>query len=250
MNPSLRLSLLPALLAAACSITAAFAAEPEVPTAKAALFNGKDTAGWVSHLKDDAPAAATWSVKDGLLICSGRPAGFLRTEKNYAQYRFTVEWRFTQPGNTGVVVHMTPPDAIWPKSIECQGMNKNQGDFYLWSGATANGGTPLQGKDGQIRGYKIGRAGADAEKPAGEWNTFSVVCDKDSVTILVNGKEVNKATGANLSSGFIALQSEGGAFEVRREWPSCPPRGPAARAKAHPPRRCAARRLSPRGRAG
>jgi hypothetical protein len=42
-----------------------------------------------------------------------------------------------------------------------------------------------------------------------------VVCDKDTVTILVNGKEVNKATGTNLSSGFIGLQSEGGAFEVR-----------------------------------
>jgi hypothetical protein len=36
------------------------------------------------------------------------------------------------------------------------------------------------------------------------------------VTILVNGKEVNKATGTNLSEGFIGLQVEGGAFEVKR----------------------------------
>jgi hypothetical protein len=36
------------------------------------------------------------------------------------------------------------------------------------------------------------------------------------VTILVNGKEVNKATGTNLTEGFIGLQSEGGAFEVKR----------------------------------
>ena len=214
MTPNPRLPVLATIFAAACSF--AFAVEPETPTAKTALFNGKDTAGWVSHLKDGAPADQTWSVKDGLLICTGAPAGFLRTETSYRQYKFTVEWRFTKPGNTGVVVHMTPPDAIWPKSIECQGMNKSQGDFYLWSGATANNTTPLTGKDGEIRGYKIARAGADAEKPAGEWNTYTVICDKDSVTILVNGKEVNKATGANLTSGFIGLQSEGGAFEVKQ----------------------------------
>ena len=200
------------LFVAACSFTTALA---EIPQAKLSLFNGKDTAGWVSHLKDDAPANQTWSVKDGLLVCTGAPSGFLRTEKNYSQYKFTVTWRFTKPGNTGVVVHMTPPDAIWPKSIECQGMHKNQGDFYLWSGATAEGTTPLKGKSDEIRGYKIARAAADAENPAGEWNTFTVICDKDSVVILVNGKEVNKASGANLNSGFIGLQSEGGAFEVR-----------------------------------
>ncbi len=216
MNPPLRFPVLSALLLAACSLTTAFAAEPEIPTAKLALFNGKDTAGWVSHLKDGAPADKTWSVKDGLLVCTGSPAGFLRTEKSYSQYKFTVEWRFTKPGNTGVVAHMTPPDAIWPKSIECQGMHKSQGDFYLWSGATAKEGTAMLGENGEIRGYKIARAGADAEKAPGEWNTYTVICDKDTVTILVNGKEVNKATGANLSSGFIGLQSEGGAFEVRQ----------------------------------
>jgi hypothetical protein len=155
-------------------------------------------------------------VKDGLLACTGKPNGFLRTEKAYKQYRFTVEWRFTKPGNTGVVVHMTPPDAVWPKSIECQGMHKNQGDFYFWNGATLAGGTELKDKKtGKTRGYRLGKQ-ADAEKPAGEWNTFTTVCDGTTVTILVNGKEVNKATGANLSEGFIGLQVEGGAFEVKR----------------------------------
>jgi hypothetical protein len=34
--------------------------------------------------------------------------------------------------------------------------------------------------------------------------------------ILVNGQEANRLSGLNLSEGFIGLQSEGGAFEVRR----------------------------------
>ena len=214
MHPA-RLPLLAAFVASA--VVNAFAADAVTPAAKVELFNGKDTVGWVSHLKGDAPQAETWSVKDGLLVCTGKPNGFLRTEKSYKQYRFTVEWRFTKTGNTGVVVHMTPPDAIWPKSIECQGMHKSQGDFYLWSGATAKEGVALKDKKtGAVRGYRIGRVAPDAEKAPGEWNTFTTVCDKDTVTILVNGTEVNKATGLNPSEGFIGLQVEGGAFEVKR----------------------------------
>ncbi len=211
MHPALRPVVWLSLLASA---TLAFAADATTPAAKVELFNGKDTVGWIAF--PEAAAKDTWSVKDGLLVCTGKPNGFLRTEKAYKQYRFTVEWRFTKPGNTGVVVHMTPPDAVWPKSIECQGMHKNQGDFYFWNGATLAGGTELKDKKtGKTRGYRLGKQ-ADAEKPAGEWNTFTTVCDGNTVTILVNGKEVNKATGANLSEGFIGLQVEGGAFEVKR----------------------------------
>ena len=210
--PLHRLTLTAALLASA--FVNAFAADAITPTAKTELFIGKDTVGWVVHPAETSKE--TWSIKDGILACTGKPSGFLRTERSYKQYRFTVEWRFTKTGNTGVVVHMTPPDAVWPKSIECQGMHKNQGDFYFWNGATLTGGTELKDKkSGKVRGYRLGKQ-SDAEKPAGEWNTFTTVCDGNTVTILVNGKEVNKATGTNLSEGFIGLQVEGGAFEVKR----------------------------------
>ena len=212
MHPAFRPVSWLALLAAT---TLGLAADAVAPTAKVELFNGKDTAGWVAF--PEAASKDTWSVKDGLLACAGKPNGFLRTEKSYKQYKFTVEWRFTKAGNTGVVVHMTPPDAVWPKSVECQGMHDRQGDFYLWNGATAKDGVALTDKKtGKVRGYRIGRPGDSAEKPVGEWNTFTTICDKDTVTILVNGKEVNKATGVNLAEGFIGLQVEGGAFEVRR----------------------------------
>lgn len=216
--PLHRLTLTAALLASAllqtgCLNESANGTSAVTPTTKTELFNGKDTVGWAIY-----PEAGkdSWSIKDGILACTGKPSGFLRTEKSYKQYRFTVEWRFTKTGNTGVVVHMTPPDAVWPKSIECQGMHKNQGDFYFWNGATLTGGTELKDKkSGKVRGYRLGKQ-SDAEKPAGEWNTFTTVCDGNTVTILVNGKEVNKATGTNLSEGFIGLQVEGGAFEVKR----------------------------------
>ena len=111
-----------------------------------------------------------------------------------------------KPAATGITL------AVIPKSTG--------GEFWETVGqgakaAAAKEGVAMKAKDGAIRGYRIGKQ-LDAEKPAGEWNTFTTVCDKDTVTILVNGKEVNKATGLNLTEGAIGLQSEGGAFEVKR----------------------------------
>ena len=111
--------------------------KPIEPKEKIEFFNGKDTDGWVSHLKDDTEARKVWSVKEGLLLCTGKPNGYLRTEKSYANYKVTVEWRFTKAANTGVLVHINGKDKVWPLCVECQGMHAAQGDMYFWSGAKA-----------------------------------------------------------------------------------------------------------------
>jgi hypothetical protein len=49
----------------------------------------------------------------------------------------------------------------------------------------------------------------DAEKPLGEWNVVEVICDGDTITNIVNGVVVNKATRASVTRGKIILQSEG-----------------------------------------
>ena len=47
-----------------------------------ALFNGKDLSGWTYHLADPkVKMADVWSVKDGILSCTGTPVGYLITKK-------------------------------------------------------------------------------------------------------------------------------------------------------------------------
>lgn len=218
-------SLAPAAMLLACVLALAPVARAEDPAKKASapapakaakcvepkskieLFNGKDTAGWVSYLKNNTEASQVWSVSDGVLKCVGKPNGYLRTEQAYANYKLTVEWRFVKPGNTGMLVHINGAEKIWPLCVECQGMHANQGDMYFWSGAKTKELT---------KGPKVARKGADAEKPVGEWNTFQVVCVGDTITVLVNGKEMNKTTGGSLTGGQIGIQSEGAQLEVRR----------------------------------
>ena len=178
------------------------------------LFNGTNFDGWTFCMKNGADPAQTWSVSDGVIHCTGRPYGYARTTQTYHDYQLTVVWRFVKVAphadNTGIFVHTQPPDNVWPVCVECQGQFHHQGDFILHAG---------MGADGYPAGKKstfIHQIGGQNETPAGEWDTNQIVCRGSELTLSVNGKVMNHITGCNLSSGYIAIQSEGGDIEVRR----------------------------------
>ncbi len=179
------------------------------------LFNGKNFDGWTFYMKNNADPMQTWSITDGVIHCTGKPSGYARTIKSYHDYKLTVEWRFVKVArhadNTGVLVHMQLPEKVWPMCIECQGQYHKQGDFWLHSGAAADG---FSG-DG-IKSVHAPMAVPPNEPPPGEWGVCQVVAKGNTVEITVNGKLMNKIMGCNLSSGFIGLQSEGAEIEVRK----------------------------------
>ena len=179
------------------------------------LFNGKNFDGWTFYLKNNTNPMKTWSVTNGVIHCTGKPSGYARTIKSYHDYKLTVEWHFVKVArhadNTGVLVHMQLPEKVWPKCVECQGQYQKQGDFWLHSGAAADG---YQG-DG-IKSIHVPMTVPPNEKPPGEWGVYQVIAKGNTVEIIVNGKSMNKITGCNVSSGFIGLQSEGAEIEVRK----------------------------------
>ena len=139
----------------------------------------------------------------------------MRTEKSYHAYQLTVEWRFVKVArhadNTGVLVNMQLPDAVWPKCVECQGQNQKQGDFWLQGGATAEG----YQRDGKPP-IHVPMSEKPNEKPIGEWNNCQIIARGDTVEFSVNGESMNKISGCNVSAGFIGFQSEGAEIEVRK----------------------------------
>ena len=93
----------------------AFSAQPE--TNWRDLFNGKDLRGWVNV--NTAPD--TWRVKGGVLICSGKPQGVLRSEKEYENFVLHVEWMHTEPGGNSGVFAWTSAKPVangFPSGIE------------------------------------------------------------------------------------------------------------------------------------
>jgi hypothetical protein len=183
---------------------------------KIMLWNGKDFTGWKLYIPDEnVNVNDIWSVKDGVVHCKGQPNGYMRTKKKYANYRLHLEWRWPgEPTNSGVLLHASREDQIWPKCIECQLKAGSAGDFVLMGGA----GITVDGKDMQNpekRFVVIPKKQQSSEKPAGQWNTYEIHCDKDTISCYVNGVLQNEGAAATITTGWICLQSEGGPIEFR-----------------------------------
>lgn len=193
---------------------AADAEKPIAPTSRIDLFNGKDFTGWKLFLPGDADGTQTWRVENGVIKNTGKPNGYLRTEKDYRDYRLTVEWRFVKVApradNTGVLVHLQLPDKLWPQCIQCQGQHDKQGDLFLMSGAECKEHQGL-GAD-----QPLPKRGPSNEQPVGEWNICQIVCEGNTLKAYINGKLLNEATACTVSAGKIGIQSEGGEIEIRK----------------------------------
>src|SRR5262245_9812869 len=184
------------------------------------LFNGKDLSGWTIFLdpKKKGDPEKVWSVKDGTIVCQGQPFGYLLTEKEYGDYVLKVQWRWGEKGpakgvrNSGVFVHVTGPDKIWPKAIEAQRMDGHAGDFWLVDNFKLTVDSKRQ--DPKVARHYL-RMKDDVEKKIGEWNQYEITCKGDTIKLVINGQHVNEGTNAELSKGKILLQSEGAEIHFR-----------------------------------
>ncbi len=185
------------------------------PTGSIQLWNGHDLTGWTPYFKGGAAApSGFWSARDGVLHLAGRPTGYLRTEKVFANYHLHAEWRWPAPAksgtnNSGIFVDQRPPDAVWPYSVQVQVKAGFCGDLIAQGGLTFSPG------DTQLIRKKLAAAN---EKPAGEWNASDVYCRGASLETFVNGLRQNFVHNLPASSGRIALQMEGCPIEFRNLW--------------------------------
>jgi len=175
-----------------------------------ALFNGRNLDGWTA-VGTEADSG-TWTVRDGVLHCSGDPAGYVRTTETYTNFVLRVEWRWDpetrQAGNSGVLVRVVGDDKVWPRSVEAQLHAGNAGDFICI------GGTEIAGDPARTSGRRIVKSHA-AERPVGEWNEYEIIVNGGEITLIVNGEVLNHGTGAEVVAGTIALQSEGTPIQFR-----------------------------------
>ena len=187
------------------------------------LFDGKSLAGWKTYLRPDKSGATpdpktVWQIRDGVIICKGKPNGYIVTEKEYGDYVLKLKWRFpadSKGGNSGVLLHVTGPDRVWPNSVEAQLFAGSAGDFWLIAdekGRLPNLEIDQSRKDPKNKeGRHYFRMAKDTpvEKKFGEWNDYEITCKGGDITLVVNGKKVNEGKNGELTKGRIALQSEG-----------------------------------------
>lgn len=169
----------------------------------------------------------TWHVEKDLLICTGKPIGVMRSEKQYENFILHIEWMHMEAGgNSGTFVwsNATPPEgARLPNGVEVQmlelewvNLNKKDGvtppvayvhgELFGVGGVTTVPDNPRGTRSKSIENRCKGK---------GEWNTYDVVCVDGVIKLSVNGKFVNGIAGSTQKKGYICLESEGAPIHFR-----------------------------------
>lgn len=177
------------------------------------LFNGRDLTGWEEVMPQGA-----WSVRDGILKCSGvkdpKAYTWLSTDRKYGDFELTFQWRVQKDANTGVFLRV--PERVGRASMT--GMEIQIRDDAADPDLKDVCGAVFQ---------RIPAAGRYA-RPLGEWNTYRLtmvgrrlrvelngrlVSDTDIDTVKPQGKD--PAMSAIPNEGYIGLQNHGTPAEFR-----------------------------------
>jgi len=188
------------------------------------LFNGQDLTGWVNVNTDKD----TWSVRDGLLVCTGHPIGVMRSEKQYQNFILHIEWRHMDAGgNSGVFAWSegsVPEGRRLPKGLEVQMLELEWVKLHKKKDGTlppiayvhgelfgANGLTVVPDNPRGARSKSL----ENRCKGKGQWNVYDVVFVDGVVKLSVNGKFVNGVSQSSVRKGYLCLESEGAEIHFR-----------------------------------
>jgi hypothetical protein len=187
----------------------------KVPAGFTALFNGKDLTGWKVY----NGKLSAWGAdpKEGLLFVKGGGGGWLMTEKEYADFELTLEYKVPVNGNSGVALRAPLRGHTSKDGMEIQILDDN-GPAYK------------KLKPWQYTGsiYGVVPPSKRVTRPAGKWNRMRIVARGRRVSVEVNGTKVVDANlddykekhakehpGILRRKGHLGLQSHDGRVEFR-----------------------------------
>lgn len=163
------------------------------------LFDGESLGSWRGYCQESVPKK--WVAENGMLrfkddgthTMNGEGGGDLITRHKYENFEFTLEWRISEGGNSGVLYlaqELCGADGekdlpIYRSAPEMQLLdNERHPDAKL--------GTNDNRKAGSL--YDLIPASPQNTKPAGQWNKMTLKIDNNHVTHSMNGEAVVKYT--------------------------------------------------------
>ena len=226
-----------ALLAGYVSFARGDEPKPE-GTAPKAYIDGEGL-GWKALGKDDFVNVNceedTWKFNDdGLIECTGKPVGVIRSQKEITNFELVAQWRHLKSGgNSGIFVwgseeslSKLKPGGL-PHGIEVQVLDVGYAEKYEketgkkpdWF--TSHGDVFPTGP-AKMKPFPPVSPGGERSFPrknlvkgTGEWNHYYVRAINGEVRLWVNGEEVSGGTECNPKTGYLCLESEGSPVEFK-----------------------------------
>jgi len=207
--------------------TCSFAAEP---TSLPRATIDRTGPGWKDLAKDDFvnvnTADDTWTWKERILRCTGKPVGVLRTAKPYTNFEMVVQWVMREKGgNSGVFVWVPEtslknlkPNQL-PHGIEVQVLDHGYTEQYEKSSGkkadwfTTNGDVFPVGKTKMKPFPPVSPDGSrsfprkNLSKGVNEWNHYYIIAKGHHIQAWLNGvKTIDIVHEGGFLDGNIGLQ--------------------------------------------
>ena len=196
--------------------------------------SGKD---WVSLGEKDFTNVNcdddTWTWKNGVAYCTGKPTGVIRSLKQYTNFELVLEWRHMRSaGNSGVFIWGIPKSLEGlkrgglPHGIEVQVLDHGYKTQYEKNGRKADwftthgdvfpvGGASMKPFPPVAPNGRRSFPSKEVSKGVGEWNHYHIVAKDGVVRLSVNGEEVSGGSDCKPATGYLCLESEGSPVEFR-----------------------------------
>ncbi len=171
------------------------------------LFNGENLDGW--EIVNDGQ----FLVEDGVLKLN-RGTGWLRSSDTFGDFVMTMEFRFLEEeANSGIFVRTGPTSHDDEKGYpdngyQIQCMDIITGDTPL--GNMIDYGAPPFEHEFNIEALQ------EAYNPTGEWQTYEITAQGETLEVKLNGTVITTATSIKNLTGHVGIQGELGLLEFRR----------------------------------
>ena len=206
----------------------------------AALIDGQGP-GWSELTLDDFTNVncepETWRTEEGVIYCTGKPIGVIRTKEKFENFELVAEWCHRQKGgNSGIFVWATDASLEklaaegkpgLPHGIEVQVLDLGYSDLYQErTGKTGDwftthgdvfavGEAKMQPFEPRSPNGSRSFPSENRSKGVDEWNHYYVRAINGEIRLWVNGKEVSGGNDCQPRQGALCLESEGAPVEFR-----------------------------------
>jgi hypothetical protein len=138
------------------------------------LFDGKSPSGWTTSSREPSKT----NVEDGALNPHKCGGYMLIHEKTWEDFQLALDFKLSKGCNSGIFVRTFPLEPRPGKDVGFNGLevalDDTTGAGYHDTGAI----------------YDLVKPKRNAMKPAGEWNHALVTCDRNLITVELNGEVV------------------------------------------------------------
>lgn len=165
------------------------------------------------HFHPEKTRIGTWKLlvadkDDPVIVCTGKPHGYIRTKKEYKDFELKLEWMYQKKScNSGILLNIAgkpgKKDKVWPAAIQVQLHQRTVGSIIKTRDSKSK--LPKQSK---VDTLKLAIA---------KWHKCTITSRNGVIAVSINGKKVgDEVTDFEPKAGHIGLQSEDWEIRFRR----------------------------------